>query len=207
MVHSPRKQPSQARAQVTQAAIVEAAARILETEGQAGLTTNHIARRAGVSIGSLYQYFPDKNAVLAAIVRRERATLAGMVIAVRRTADPETAFARLIDAALAHQFARPRLALALEHAEASLSLEEEAVALAHDLAADTLAVLRFGRPGTSPRQAQDAVAICKGIINAAALAGESDAKDIGRRVTRAVSGYLDGPPGQPRPDLAENHGP
>lgn len=42
-------------------------------------------------------------------------------------------------------------------------------------------------------EAQDAVAICKGIINAAALAGETDVADIGARVKRAVRGYLDRP--------------
>lgn len=193
MVHSPRKQPSQARAQLTQAAIVEAAARILESDGQSGLTTNHIAQRAGVSIGSLYQYFPNRDAILAALIRREREVLARAVSAVRSEADPDRAFARLIDTALAHQFARPRLALALEHVEQALGLEAEAVALADRLSADTLAVLRKRRPQTTPCEAQDAVAICKGLINAAALAGETDVDDIGERVFRAVNGYLDRP--------------
>jgi AcrR family transcriptional regulator len=53
------------------AAIVEAAARILVDEGPAALTTNGVARRAGVSVGSLYQYFPNKHAVLRALLERE----------------------------------------------------------------------------------------------------------------------------------------
>ena len=57
---TPRKTAQQARAKVTLGAIIEAAARILETQGLDGLTTNHIAATAGVSIGSLYQYFPNK---------------------------------------------------------------------------------------------------------------------------------------------------
>jgi AcrR family transcriptional regulator len=68
-----RKSPRQARAQATVAAIVEAAARILLERGQAALTTNRIAARAGVSVGSLYQYFPNKLAVVRALLERELA--------------------------------------------------------------------------------------------------------------------------------------
>ncbi|KAA9157025.1 helix-turn-helix transcriptional regulator, partial [Delftia sp. BR1] len=67
-----RRQPVQARAQRTLEAIVQAAAQILVKEGEAALTTNRIAERAGVSIGTLYQYFPDKQAVLRAMVDGQR---------------------------------------------------------------------------------------------------------------------------------------
>ena len=50
---------------------MEGAAQILEDGGLAGFTTNAVAERAGVSIGTLYQYFADKNALLVAIARRE----------------------------------------------------------------------------------------------------------------------------------------
>ena len=43
---------------------------MLERDGAAGLTTNRVAERAGVSIGTLYQYFPDKTAILLATARR-----------------------------------------------------------------------------------------------------------------------------------------
>ena len=66
----PRKTPSQPRARATVDAIVLAAAHILKTEGAERLTTNRIAELAGVSIGSLYQYFPNKHAIVA--VLRER---------------------------------------------------------------------------------------------------------------------------------------
>jgi AcrR family transcriptional regulator len=67
---APRKRPTQQRARDTVAAILVAAAHILETEGPERATTNRIAELAGVSIGSLYQYFPNKHAVVAAL--RER---------------------------------------------------------------------------------------------------------------------------------------
>ncbi len=67
---TPRKLPKQARSETTVEAIVEAAAQIFERHGYAAGTTNRIAERAGVSIGSLYQYFPNKDAILVALVHR-----------------------------------------------------------------------------------------------------------------------------------------
>ncbi|MGE0575692.1 MAG: TetR/AcrR family transcriptional regulator [Reyranella sp.] len=66
-----RRIPRQARAAETVAAILEAAAQILEAGGLAAFTTNAVAERAGVSIGTLYQYFVDKNALLLALARQE----------------------------------------------------------------------------------------------------------------------------------------
>lgn len=65
-----RKRPRQARSQATFEAIVEATARILAEDGERALTTNRIAERAGVSIGSLYQYFPDRKAIVRALLER-----------------------------------------------------------------------------------------------------------------------------------------
>ncbi len=69
----PRKLPKQARSGATVEAILEAAAQIFERRGYAAGTTNRIAERAGVSIGSLYQYFPNKDAILVALVHRHLA--------------------------------------------------------------------------------------------------------------------------------------
>jgi AcrR family transcriptional regulator len=68
---TPRKKPLQRRAQETVDAILEAAAQVFAAAGYDDGTTNRIAERAGVSIGSLYQYFPNKNALLVALVERE----------------------------------------------------------------------------------------------------------------------------------------
>jgi AcrR family transcriptional regulator len=66
----PRKQPRQERSRATIDAILTATARILEREGFDRASTNRIAEAAGVSIGSLYQYFPSKEALVAALVER-----------------------------------------------------------------------------------------------------------------------------------------
>ena len=65
-----RKEPQQERARATVEAIVEAAARILDRGGWGRFTTNAVAELAGVSIGSLYQYFPNKLALVETILRR-----------------------------------------------------------------------------------------------------------------------------------------
>ncbi len=61
----PRKTPTQARAKATWNAILEAAARVLVQRGYEKATTDRIAERAGVGIGSLYEYFPNKEAIFA----------------------------------------------------------------------------------------------------------------------------------------------
>ena len=63
----PRRRPRQARAQVTVDAIVQATAQVLVAGGYDRASTNRIAQAAGVSIGSLYQYFPSKEALVAAL--------------------------------------------------------------------------------------------------------------------------------------------
>ena len=65
----PRKLPTQRRSRETVQALLEATARVLKESGYAGATTNRIAEVAGVSIGSLYQYFPGKEALVFALTR------------------------------------------------------------------------------------------------------------------------------------------
>jgi AcrR family transcriptional regulator len=67
---NPRKNASQERSRLTVDALLEATARILVREGFDKASTNRIADVAGVSIGSLYQYFPSKEALVAALIDR-----------------------------------------------------------------------------------------------------------------------------------------
>lgn len=81
---SMRKMPTQERARRTIAAIFEATAQIVASDGPEALSTNKVAQRAGVSIGTLYQYFPTKEAIVVAMIAQERlrvmAELQGMLI-------------------------------------------------------------------------------------------------------------------------------
>jgi AcrR family transcriptional regulator len=71
----PRKNASQERSRATVDALVEATARILVREGFDKASTNRIAEKAGVSVGSLYQYFPSKEALVAAVIDRHQQEL------------------------------------------------------------------------------------------------------------------------------------
>lgn len=68
---TPRKTPQQERSAQMREAILEAATRVLQKQGAAGFTTNKVAEKAGVSIGSLYQYYPNKEALLFHLHERE----------------------------------------------------------------------------------------------------------------------------------------
>jgi AcrR family transcriptional regulator len=72
----PRKRPRQARSRATYTSLLDAAARLLEQHGYAALTTNHVAHAAGVAVGSLYEYFPTKEVIVAELVRRTMAEVA-----------------------------------------------------------------------------------------------------------------------------------
>jgi len=73
------RRPRQKRARQTVEAILEAVTRILKRHGAGAVTTNRIAETAGVSIGSLYQYFRDRRAILLALRDRHVAEMAGLV--------------------------------------------------------------------------------------------------------------------------------
>lgn len=195
MALTPRKRPSQPRAQAMVAAIVEAAARIFESEGPAGYTTNAIAERAGASIGSLYQYFPDKDAITAALIRRETERFLAEASRSADAADWRAALDMLIDAAVGHQLHRPILARLMDVEEARLPLRQENREVLQALARLIEAALT--RPGApvlddAAEAAGDLIALVRGMVDAAGERDEQDAVRLGRRVRAAAFGYLEG---------------
>ena len=101
-----RRKPKQARSEHTIDTIVDAAIHVLHDEGEKSLTTNRIAERSGFGIGTLYQYFPNKEAILTAIAQREVTRLKASIAKVLKDndqSDPETATRALIHAFL-HAF-------------------------------------------------------------------------------------------------------
>lgn len=124
---APRKSPRQARAMATQDAIVEAAAHIIAKGGIAAFNTNAVAERAGVSIGSLYQYFPNKDALMVALIERsQRQQLARVKAAVDMAgdADLDSIVRMLVRAAQQHHRDDPLLASAIDHEEARLPIAD-----------------------------------------------------------------------------------
>lgn len=76
----PRKWPVQARSAASVEAILDATIQVLMRDGKERLTTTAVARRAGVSVGSLYQYFPNKSSLLQAVLRRHLERVYGSVV-------------------------------------------------------------------------------------------------------------------------------
>ncbi len=74
-----RKQPRQARAKATVDTILEAATRVLVEQGYDKASTNRIAEVAGVSVGSLYQYFPNKEAIVFTLAQRHSEEMIGLL--------------------------------------------------------------------------------------------------------------------------------
>ena len=189
----PRKTPKQARALATVNMIIEAAARILEREGPDGFSTNAVAERAGVSIGSLYQYFPDKDALLGALITRETSLLLDEAEAAAAEPSGTAALLALIQAAVAHQLRRPTLARLLDFEEARLPMDAETQRVGGRflaLVSDALSRPDLPAQADVDVAARDIAAIVKGIIDAAGAYGETDQHQLAGRVRQAVAGYL-----------------
>jgi AcrR family transcriptional regulator len=87
----PRKIPRQPRSVETRARILDAARVVFAEHGYAAGTTNRIAEAAGLSVGSLYQYFPNKDAILVELVREHIADGSARIVAALAIADDDSA--------------------------------------------------------------------------------------------------------------------
>jgi AcrR family transcriptional regulator len=168
MTLNPRKQPLQARSQATIDAIVQAAAQLIGAQGLDGFNTNAVAERAGVSIGSLYQYFPNKDAIMAALIRQtqaERAEALGAVLA-----QPHSSLADLVRAVV-HAINRQHrehslLAAAIDHEEARLPMQDEIDDFLDGAGAALRGVLaRYGSDVDPDRAARTLPALVRSVVD------------------------------------------
>lgn len=172
-----RKAPRQARSRTTVDVIVQAAARVLAERGWAGFTTNHVAERAGISIGSLYQYFPGKQSLIEAI---RRLHLADVLAAVRSAGGRElSAHERavaLVDRLVAVHAASPGLHRALLEAAPRDAGPDLATFEAdyHDAYVAVIAAARGRRAGAA-LSARVLAGAVEGAIHHAVRAGAIDA--------------------------------
>ena len=188
-----RKTPRQARSRHTRDVILEAAARIITQDGLHRLTTNRAAERAGVSIGSLYQYFPGKEAILATLIRdmrREMLIDIGAGIETGKQLDLRDAVQALVEASLRHHFRHPKLTDALEVAEAELPMDAETQALKSNMKELVVGMLEARGVPNAEQTAFDLIAMCHGIVHASLGAGHDDLAALSARLRLAVNGYL-----------------
>lgn len=182
-----RKRPELPRASRTVDVILEAAASLLETEGSRAMITNAVAARAGVSIGCLYQYFPNRDALAATLIEREERALNTAIASAERQPGRERALGLLISAGVADHMRRPGLARALAIEERRLGLGGRSQRLA--AAFETVLKLAPARPRASA-EAHDMLAMLAALCDAAAMRGETSAEAVEGRVRSALFGYL-----------------
>lgn len=187
----PRKAPTQPRSTHTVDAILEGAAHILEQHGLAGYTTNAIAARAGVSIGSLYQYFPTKDAVTVALIERELTELVREATAALARGDRHAALLALIDVAVRHQLRRPALANLLDFEQHRLAAIMPPSTNGASMRAALVDFLRGTTGAVAPETAaDDLMAIVSALTDAAGRRGNVQAAPLAARIDAAVRGYL-----------------
>jgi AcrR family transcriptional regulator len=197
---TPRKVPRQERSRLTVEAILDAAARVFERRGYAAGTTNRIAARAGVSIGSLYQYYPNKDAVLVALAGRHldegAAALEPVIAGLVRDAPPLADGARrLVEAMVALHAERPALHRVLfEEAPRPPALRRRVEALTERAVAGVAAYLA----AAGVRDAEVAARLVVGIVETTthALAIRPDrgvpAAVVVDETVVLLTGYLEG---------------
>jgi AcrR family transcriptional regulator len=201
----PRKSPRQARSADTVETILAAATRVLERESLAGFNTNRVAEVAGVSVGSLYQYFPNKSALIAALIDRQQSALAqaieDCVAAHEGRSLPDTLYA-LADLGIEQQYRRPLLSVALDHEETRLPLEKRLRESEQRIGAAVMALLyrheKELAASPKPSDVQDIFVIAKALIEADAMAGRTPTPDLRERVVQALWGYLTAKPPEAR---------
>ncbi|MGS4885009.1 TetR/AcrR family transcriptional regulator [Roseibium sp. MB-4] len=123
-----RRRPKQQRSRLMVDFILEAASQVFDEEGYNGATTNMIAERAGISIGSLYQYFPNKGALILELRLAHRAHVLKTVETAMATSDnlslPD-AIRKIVDANFQVHLNAPRLNAAFEEQTPAQTLSED----------------------------------------------------------------------------------
>jgi AcrR family transcriptional regulator len=187
-----RKVPGQARSQETVTVILEASARILESDGLRGFNTNAIAARAGVSVGSLYQYFSNKDAIVLALIGSFEEALHHAVLRAVQGGRGQELKARLrllVRALVTVHYRRPRLNRVLEG-------EEERLGSGADSVAFHAMVLQLFQDHenemTVPISAATervVIAILRAVVDLGLASGASP-RSTEQRAMRAACGYL-----------------
>jgi AcrR family transcriptional regulator len=197
---APRKKAIQQRAQATIDAILRATAHILVRDGYDRASTNRIAVRAGVSIGSLYQYFPSKEALVAALMENHMESMA----AVARDAVPrfatlpfEGAVEEAVRMMVAAHTVDPKLHKVLIEQIPRIGKLERAEILEHEMCTLIRAYLESKRDEIGVRDLDLATFIVYGTVEALTHAAVLTRPDLlgpafVREVTAVVVRYLRG---------------
>ncbi|MFD4836337.1 TetR/AcrR family transcriptional regulator [Achromobacter sp. NPDC058515] len=203
-IPQPRKSPRQLRSQHTVDTILQATARVLATHGYAGTNTNLIAETAGVSVGSLYQYFPNKNALIAALHNRHDNQMLDVIDDVLNSnpaATLQERVAAIVQAMLHAHMLEPALHRVLEREFPLFDLPHEHSLADQDIHRRMRHLLELHRAEIAQQDRDLAtyvvLRIMESLVHAAALeppAGFST-QQLEQAVVDAVMGYLGAPAG------------
>jgi AcrR family transcriptional regulator len=188
-----RKEPLQARSRATVDAIIQAGARILGDHGWAGFTTNRVAEKAGVSVGSLYQYFPDKLALIEAVRRHHFDDVLRVIRKAMDRQRPVEEFAEalidgMIDVHLEHP-ALHRVMLDEVPGHARSQLAHDAFRTEY-LGRYAEAIAPYRRIGKRQRVAEILSSAVEGVIHNAARTGQLKAPELKRELVNLICAYL-----------------
>lgn len=199
---NPRKNASQARSRATVDALIEATARILVREGFEKASTNRVAEIAGVSVGSLYQYFPSKEALVATVIDRHNDEIMTIVrAAFVEVADMpiDKAVRRLVTVAIEAHHINPNLHRVLAEQIPRSGRLAEVEAFNHEVHALVRAYLESRRKEMRKIDPGLAAFICVSAIEAVAhntvlnqpeMLSEKMVRTLVDETTRMVVGYL-----------------
>jgi AcrR family transcriptional regulator len=197
---SPRKMPLQKRSQAMVEIILEAATRVLAIESLAGFNTNRVAEVAGVSIGSLYQYFPNKSSLVSALIEHAQTELAesfeklvcNIVASCQNTL--LQSLHEVAKLSIAQQYANPILAAALDHEEARLPVQNQIRATQERLLQSVSELFAHHQNELATDLPESCVRDCftmtKALVEMEAGVNANPPADLEKRIVRALLGYL-----------------
>jgi AcrR family transcriptional regulator len=195
---TPRKKPVQGRSRATVDAVLVAAAHILEDRGLAGFNTNAVAERAGVSIGSLYQYFPSKDAILVALMEQSLAVFSATMAEAIDGAPGDSLgedLTFMMQMGRVTHLRRPNLVRLLEDEFQRLEGHINKVSSHVAVRAAMIRLLRRYdnqiRVDSLELASQDLGAIAQSLMATAGKRGDADWDKVIERAVRAMLGYLD----------------
>ena len=192
----PRKQPVQARSETTVLAIHEASIQVLLSIGYRKLTTTRVAERAGVSVGTLYQYFPNRQALIRAVLERYLMEMSASIQADCQTLRGRSLdeIARgLVDAMIAAKWRRLEVSRAMHEPLVEVGgaeLVRASAARGASLVADLLrSCSEIGAVDVEPL-AVFLVMACTSMLQAAFIEYAADKETIRAHMNAMVRGYL-----------------
>lgn len=197
---NPRRTPRQRRSQETVEVILQATAQVLAEQGYAKASTNRIAKRAGVSVGSLYQYFPNKDALFQALIERhvsaQNASFSEL-FSVSLASPPRALIQHAVRALVASHRVQPELHVllisqlgGLEQAAELLSLDTRAI---QALEAYFRVQAKALRPMEDPRLVAEVIVFAvEAVVHRSLMQSPEKLDDpaLERELVRLVSGYL-----------------